>query len=116
MGWINELEINEALDEIIKNQRTGNDFILDPFRFEEFKNAEIRKLFIEEIKAELGTYTAQKLIFIDYPKANFILRPCARPVLKDLVIYQAIVKFIGSKIYRKIPKGQKKRDRPLAFI
>ncbi len=104
MGWIDELEIDEALDDVIKNQRTGNDFILDPFRFEDFKNAEIKKLFIEEIKAELGTYTAQKLLFIDYPKSNFILRPCARPVLKDLIIYQAIVKFTGSKIYRKIPK------------
>lgn len=105
MGWIDELEIDEALDEVIKNQRTGNDFILDPLRFEDFKeNPEVKKLFINEIKSELGTYNAQKLLFIDYPKSNFILRPCARPLLKDFVVYQAIVKFIGSKIYRKIPK------------
>jgi hypothetical protein len=104
MSWTNELDIGDALDEVIKNQRTGNDFILDPLRFEDFKKPEIKNLFIKEAISDLATYNAQKLLFIDYPKANFILRPCARPLLKDLVVYQGVVKYIGSKIYRKIPK------------
>ncbi len=104
MSWTNELDIGNALDEVIKNQRTGNDFILDPLRFEDFKKPEIKNLFIKEAISDLATYNAQKLLFIDYPKANFILRPCARPLLKDLVVYQGVVKYIGSKIYRKIPK------------
>lgn len=104
MSWIKELDIGDALNEVIKNQRTGNDFILDPLRFEDFKKPEIKKLFIEDISTELATYNAQKLLFIDYPKSNFILRPCARPLLKDLVVYQSVVKYIGSKVYRNIPK------------
>lgn len=104
MSWIKELDIGDALNEVIKNQRTGNDFILDPLRFEDFKKPEIKKLFIEEVSTEVAAYNAQKLLFIDYPKSNFILRPCARPLLKDLVVYQGIVKYIGSKLYRKIPK------------
>lgn len=104
MSWIKELDIGDALNEVIKNQRTGNDFILDPLRFEDFKKPEIKKLFIEEVSAELATYNAQKLLFIDYPKPNFILRPCARPLLKDLVVFQSVVKYIGSKLYRKILK------------
>lgn len=104
MTWIKELDIDAALNEVIKNQRTGNDFILDPLRFEDFKKPEMRKQFIEELTVGLSTFNAQKLLFIDYPKANFILRPCARPLLKDLVVYQSVVNYIGSKVHRKIPK------------
>ncbi|GEM_PF-1101042 len=104
MSWIKELDIGNALNEVIKNQRTGDDFIIDPLRFEDFKKPEIKKLFVEDISTELATYNAQKLLFIDYPKSNFILRPCARPLLKDLVVYQSVVKYIGFKVYRKIPK------------
>lgn len=59
MSWTNELDIGDALDEVIKNQRTGNDFILDPLRFEDFKKPGIKNLFIEEAISDLATYNAQ---------------------------------------------------------
>lgn len=97
MSWLKELDIGDSLSEVIKNQRTGNDFILGPLRVGDFKKPEIKKLLIKEVSTELATYNVQKLLFIDYPKSNFILRPCARPLIKDLVVYQSVVKYIQRK-------------------
>jgi len=50
-------------------------------------------------------YKTESLIEIDVPKQNYILRPAARPCLVDWVIYNAIVNYIGSVIYKNIPQN-----------
>lgn len=111
MSWITKLNIEESLKEIISDERQGKDFCLDPLRYEDLslkkvKN-KVKNKIIEEINNKLigGKYTVSELISIDVPKSNYILRPASRPSIIDWIIYNAIVNFINSKIYKKIPKN-----------
>lgn len=107
MSWITKLNIEESLKEIISDERQGKDFCLDPLRYEDLSLKKVKNKIIEEINNKLisGTYTVRKLISIDVPKSNYILRPASRPSITDWIIYNAIVNFIISKIYKKIPKN-----------
>lgn len=107
MSWIEELDFKTALNEVIRNQRRGNDFVIDPLRFEDLTVRTIKESFISTIKDDLmnGRFHPQNLLAIDYPKSNFVLRPCARPLIEDIVVFQAVTNFVISKIYKKIPKN-----------
>ncbi|MHB8277514.1 MAG: RNA-directed DNA polymerase [Candidatus Humimicrobiaceae bacterium] len=107
MSWIEKLNLEESLKEIISDERQGKDFCLDPLRFQDLTLKHVKKVIIEDIKKILceGKYVAEGLINIDIPKSNYILRPASRPLIKDWIIYNAIVNFIISKIYKKIPKN-----------
>ena len=107
MSWIEKLNLEESLKEIISDERQGKDFCLDPLRFQDLTLKNVKKIIIEDIKKILGNgkYVVEELINIDVPKSNYILRPTSRPLIKDWIIYNAIVNFIISKIYKKIPKN-----------
>lgn len=107
MSWIERLDFERALKEVQRNQRKGGDFIIDPLRFEDLSIDKIKNLFISKLKKDLkdGKFYPKELLTIDCPKSNFILRPCARPLIEDLVVYEAIVNYIGSKVHRKIKKN-----------
>ncbi len=72
MSWIEELDFEKALNEVIRNQRTGNDFIIDPLRFEDLKSERISESFISSIKDGLmsGSFRPQKMLAIDYQTYN----------------------------------------------
>jgi hypothetical protein len=109
MSWIDKLDIESAINRIQSEERSGKDFCLDPLRFEDLRIESVKKIFVDSIKNKLekikksGGYDISELISIDVPKSNFILRPAARPVLSDWVIYDSLVNFIASKIYSEIP-------------
>lgn len=107
MSWIEKLNLEESLKEIISDERQGKDFCLDPLRFQDLTIKKVKKIIIEDIKKILsnGKYITKELINIDVPKSNYILRPASRPSIMDWIIYNAIVNFIISKIYKKIPKN-----------
>lgn len=106
MTWITKLKIEDSIKEIQKDEMSGKDFCLDPLRFEDLSLKDVRKELINEVKKRVESgYSMANLICIDVPKSNYILRPAARPNLIDWIIYNAVVNFIGSKIYKKIPKN-----------
>lgn len=107
MSWVNKLNIEESIKEIVSDERQGKDFCLDPLRYEDLSLKKVKNKIIEEInnKFNNGAYTVGELINIDVPKSNYILRPASRPSIIDWIIYNAIVNFIISKIYKKVPKN-----------
>jgi len=107
MSWINKLKIEESIKEIQSDEKKGKDFCLDPLRFEDLSIKKVKQEIINEIlnKLSKGAYNVGNLICIDIPKSNYILRPASRPVIIDWIIYNAIVNFIISKIYKEIPKN-----------
>lgn len=107
MSWFEKLKLEESLKEIIQDERQGKDFCLDPLRYEDLQLQKNKKALIDEIKNTLskGNYKVSKLKYIDVPKPNYILRPASRPTIIDWVIYNSVVNFIISKIYKSIPKN-----------
>ncbi|MFC1810849.1 RNA-directed DNA polymerase [Patescibacteria group bacterium] len=106
MTWINKLDFERAISEIRNDEKTGKDFCLDPLRFEDLADKKIRQSLIEELQSSIDQrkYLPQDLIKIDVPKSNYTLRPGARPILIDWIVYTATVNFIADSIYKKIPK------------
>lgn len=104
--WIDQLSIENAIKEIVYDSKRQNDFCIDPLRFEDlwWKNEvqEIAKII--NIRLRTGKYQVEPLLKIDVPKANYTLRPWARPQLFDNIVYHALVNFILSKIKSKVPK------------
>ncbi|MHB1376866.1 MAG: RNA-directed DNA polymerase [Candidatus Humimicrobiaceae bacterium] len=107
MSWIDKIDVEESLREIISEERQGKDFCLDPLRFQDLSLKNVKETITKDIISKLksGSYAVKKLINIDVPKSNYILRPASRPIILDWVIYNAIVNFIVSKIYKLIPKN-----------
>lgn len=104
MGWIKKLDFEKSIKEIQQDEKQGKDLCLDPLRFEDLSIKSAREKLIEtaEQKIKAGNFI-KPLIEIDIPKANYILRPGARPNILGWVMYQAIVNFIGKSIYKLIP-------------
>lgn len=130
MGWIEKLDFEEAMREILKYEREGEDLCLDPLRFEELSISSVRKKLIESIYEKLRrNRPVEPLIEIDVPKPNYILRPGARPHIVDWIIYEALTNFIGKKVYKHIPdcsysfnkfrakfrRGKKKKKRDIDY-
>lgn len=103
MNWIAKLNFKKAIKEILKDEKEGKDFCLDPLRFEDISISSVKEKVIESCVCKVGKTHIESLIEVDSPKSNFIIRPCARPNILDWVIYQSIVNFIGENIYESIP-------------
>lgn len=115
--WINQLKIEDSIRSIQKEMRNGGILVLDPLRFDDLSSVSVRDKLRKEILTILKTkkYKVENLSEIEVPKAKYILRPGARPILIDWIIYDAVVSYIARKIYTKVPKVsfsfQKFRDR-----
>ncbi|OIO52925.1 hypothetical protein AUJ46_06655 [Candidatus Peregrinibacteria bacterium CG1_02_54_53] len=108
--WIGKLDLRAALRRIQKESRQGKDFCLDPMRFEDLSDTSVADKLIKKILNELNSlFFAGELICADVPKQNYVLRPAARPLIKDWILYDALVHFIVSQIYKNIP------DRSFSF-
>lgn len=103
MSWINKLNFEQSIKEIKQDEQQGNDFCLDPLRFEDLSIKETVESLENIVKKTIEKGQFSPLIEIDIPKSNYILRPGARPNLIEWVAYNAIVNFIGSQIYKQIP-------------
>jgi hypothetical protein len=89
-------EIIKAIDNILKEDKRGNNPIPDPLRFSYiYPHKEQVASEIDKIINEKSDYTAKEILRIDVPKENFTIRPMARPSLIDWVIYQYIVNSIS---------------------
>jgi len=101
---IMELEFNEALKRIVAEELRGNNPVPDILGF-----LHLRHLFssdfsskLEGLLMEYGKRTCmpKPLLKIDVPKANFTIRPMARPTTEDWLIYEAITDYLSKRIFR----------------
>lgn len=106
MSWINNLDFERAIKEIQSDEKKGKDFCIDPLRFEDLSLQEVRSELVDSIKKGLSEnkYKLSDLLSVDVPKSNYVLRPAARPILVDWVVYQSLANYISSKVYKKVPK------------
>lgn len=106
MSWQDKLDLLRSIKEIQSDERKGKDFCIDPLRFNDLSEKRVKDKLISTIKEALGkSYSVGRLIKIDVPKANYILRPAARPNLFDWIIYNAVVNIIAGQIYKKVPRN-----------
>lgn len=106
MSWQNKLDLLRSIKEIQSDERKGKDFCVDPLRFNDLSDGRVRAKLMADVKETLGkSHLVGRLIKIDVPKANYILRPAARPSLFDWVIYNAAVNYIAGHVYKKIPRN-----------
>lgn len=97
-----KLDLEKALNSILKDDRRGSNPIPDPLRFSYFSLN--RKGILEKISESIqnGKYKVKPLLTIDVPKANFTIRPMARPETQDWIIYQALIDYLVPRIVNKV--------------
>jgi hypothetical protein len=101
-----KLEFDKALKRIIAEDLRGNNPVPDILGFLHLKrlfgpddfSSKLEDLLMNYKKK---TYMPKSLLKIDVPKANFTVRPMARPTTEDWLIYEAIIDYLSKKILRK---------------
>lgn len=102
-GAVNaELDFDKARKKITGEELKGNNPILDVLGFLHLKNLMVDD-YINSLYSLINAYERSSdlihpLLKIDAPKANYTIRPMARPVLKEWLIYEAIVDWIARRI------------------
>jgi hypothetical protein len=99
-----KLDLEKALNSILKDDRRGNNPIPDPLRFSyvSLDKKEILGEIYKNIQNE--KYKPKPLLTIDVPKGNFTIRPMARPEIQDWIIFQALVDYLIPKIINRISR------------
>ena len=99
-----KLDLNTALKRIISEELRGNNPVPDILGFLHLKHlfkpnfsTEIGSLFK---KYEEETQIPEPLLRIDVPKANFTIRPMARPSVRDWLIYEAIIDYLAKEVLK----------------
>ena len=99
-----KLDFKTALRRIISEELRGNNPVPDILGFLQLKH-----LFGSDFSSKLEslseeykkrTYRPKSLLKMDVPKANFTIRPMARPDTKDWLIYEAIIECLSKKILK----------------
>lgn len=98
------LEFNKALRRIVSEELRGNNPIPDILGFLHLKYLRSPG-FLSKLKTLLteykgGTSMPKSLLKIDVPKANFTIRPMARPVTEDWLIYEAIIDYLSKRVLK----------------
>ena len=96
------LDSGKAYNEVLLDERHGQDFLPDVLHFLDTKKFEAQLL--QQLKQELDSnkFQVKDLIKMEVPKDSFFIRPGARPYLKDLVLYRALADYIGLKADKKL--------------
>jgi len=94
-----------ALKRIISEELRGNNPVPDILGFLHLKHL-FKPDFSTEVESLLKKYenetsTPESLLRIDVPKANFTIRPMARPSVKDWLIYEALIEYLSKEILKK---------------
>ncbi len=98
------LEFNKALRRIVSEELRGNNPVPDILGFlhlKHLRNPDLHsklKTLLAEYKSR--TYMPRSLLKIDVPKANFTIRPMARPVTEDWLIYEAIIDYLSKRVLK----------------
>lgn len=100
-----ELDFDKARKKITGEELKGNNPIPDVLGFLHLKSLMV-DTYIESLYSLIHEYeqrsdSIHSLLKIDAPKANYTIRPMARPVLKEWLIYEAIVDWIAGRISNK---------------
>ena len=96
------LNLEKAYDQVIRSWREGNDFLPDILHFIDTKTVKTEILGNLRNELDNNSFYATDLVTMNVPKDNFLLRPCASPCLKDWILYEALVTYIGSKVDKKL--------------
>ena len=96
------LNLEKAYNEVLHDERHGQDFLPDVLHFLDTKKFKAQLL--QQLKEELDNnkFQIRDLIKMDVPKDSFFIRPGARPYLEDLVLYRALANYIGLKTDKKL--------------
>jgi len=99
------LNLEKAYNEVLHDERHGQDFLPDILHFLDSKK--FKGQLLQRVKQELDNnqFQVQNLIKMDVPKDSFFIRPGARPYLQDLVLYRALANYIGLKVDKKLGPG-----------
>jgi hypothetical protein len=94
-----------GLKRIISEELRGNNPVPDILGFLHLKHL-FKPDFSTEVESLLKKYkeetsVPESLLRIDVPKANFTIRPMARPSIKDWLIYEAIIEYLSKEILKK---------------
>jgi len=98
----NILDIAKAYEQVLYEEKRGEDFIPDVLRFADTRSK--KKEMIDTIRSKIhdSTYEPGDLLRIEIPKSNFCIRRAARPCLEDWVVYQALTNYIGFEAESKL--------------
>ncbi|MCX5633333.1 MAG: reverse transcriptase domain-containing protein [Phycisphaerae bacterium] len=103
-----KLDFGKALKKIVIEDLKGNNPIPDILGFLHLKvllkpdfNSKLNKILDDYLKDK---YRPKPQLTIDVPKANFTIRPMARPVTEDWIIYEAIIEYLSKRILKKDKK------------
>lgn len=100
-----KLDYSRALKSIIAEESKGNNPVPDILAFRH-----INKLFGNKIDEAFvllfsqylnGSRKVQPLVRMDVPKANFTIRPMARPEIEDWILFEAIVLELANRVISK---------------
>ncbi|MBL7209811.1 MAG: RNA-directed DNA polymerase [Dehalococcoidia bacterium] len=96
------LNLEKAYDEVLRDERHGQDFLPDILHFLDTKK--FKGQLLQQLKQELDNnkFQVMDLIKMDVPKDSFFIRPGARPYLRDLVLYRGLANYIGLRADRKL--------------
>lgn len=96
------LNLEKAYNEVLQDERHGQDFLPDILHFQDSKK--FKDQLLQRLKRELDNnqFQVRDLIKMDVPKDSFFIRPGARPHLQDSVLYRALVNYIGLKTDKKL--------------
>jgi len=99
-----KLDLDKALNSILKDDKRGDNPIPDPLRFSYFalNKKELLQNFTKKLQNR--DYLTRSLLTIDVPKDNFTIRPMARPEIQDWIIYQSLIDYLVPKIVPRISK------------
>jgi len=97
-----QLDFESAIKKIVSEELKGNNPIPDILGFQHLRTL-LGKNYADAMYSIISEYNRnpnniQPLLKIDVPKANFTLRPMARPETKVWLIYEAIIENIASSI------------------
>ena len=101
-----KLEFGKALKRIVAEDLRGNNPVPDILGFLHLKRLFSPDDFSSKLEDLLMNYKKKtcmpkSLLKIDVPKANFTIRPMARPTTENWLIYEAIIDYLSKKILRK---------------
>jgi hypothetical protein len=103
-----KLEFESALKRIVAEDLRGNNPVPDILGFLHLRHL-FGSDFFPRLEALLREYKEKKgipgsLLKIDVPKANFTIRPMARPITEDWLIYESIINYLSKRILNKNKK------------
>jgi hypothetical protein len=100
-----KLDFDIALKKVISEELRGNNPVPDILGFLQLKHL-FKPNFSSELEGlfknyEEGTSNPESLLRIDVPKANFTIRPMARPSVKDWLIYESLIVSLSKEILKR---------------